>query len=92
MRRAGELPGGPAGTGRTSIGLGDVQPVLGIGARGDQAEIVAMPAPGHQQAEVDCGTGNPLCRRAGPKVHRSPEGEVSSKPNSTSGVGSPGDR
>src|SRR5687767_12157725 len=57
-----ELAGTAAGSGGPSVGLGDVQPTIGIRADGDESEVVAVAAPGHQQTEVRGRPGDPLFR------------------------------
>src|SRR5712675_602098 len=56
----GVLPGEPAGTGRAREGLRDRHPLDGGRALDDQAEVVAVPALAHQQAEVQRWAGYPV--------------------------------
>jgi hypothetical protein len=88
MVLAGELAGRAFGPRRPTVGLGDVQPLVGVRALGPYREVGAVAAAGDQQAEIG---GGPLIRcgaSAGPKVQRSLDGEVISKRNWTSGTGS----
>src|SRR6202167_6068392 len=41
------------GTPSAGVGLGDVQPAIGVGPAGGQAEVAAVPPLRHQQAEVE---------------------------------------
>src|SRR6266566_1745548 len=52
----------PAGTRRPGEGLRDRHPLDGGRALDGQAEVVAVPALGHQQAEVQRGAGYPVFR------------------------------
>src|ERR1700749_2833624 len=61
----GVLPGRPAGAGRAREGLRDRHPLDGGRALDVQAEVVAVPALRHQQAEVQGGAGYPVFRPGG---------------------------
>lgn len=53
---------------QAAVGLGDVQPAVGLRALGDQGQVGAVPATTDEQREVGGGPGHPLGRVGRPEL------------------------